>query len=176
MTLKTARLANLLLASLLVGNEVGGRTVVHPALDALPAPAQIAAEREVYRRYGRVMPIAMNLATFSALPVLSRIPDRRSPAFRWTLSGLACFVAMLAVTLAGNLPINRRILTFPPDGSPAQFRALRRRWDRLHTVRVALDVAGLSFLCLGALSRPEAAPSPSPVRTVSKESRPWIRS
>ena len=158
MTLKTARLANLLLASLLVGNEVGGRTVVHPALDALPNPAQIAAEQEIYRRYGRVMPVVMNLATFSSLPVLSRIPDRRSPAFRWTLSGFACFLAMLAVTLVGNVPINRRILDFGTDDPPTAFRALRRRWDRFHTVRVVLDVAGLISLCLGALSRSDAAP------------------
>ena len=159
MTLNTARLANLVLASLLVGNEVGGRTVVHPALDAVPAPAQIAAEQEIYRRYGRVMPVAMNLATFSAVPVLARIPDRRSPAFRSTLAGFACLLAMLAVTLAGNVPLNRRILAFPPAAPPAEFRALRRRWDRFHTARVALDLAGLTLLCRGALARPEGAPT-----------------
>ena len=160
MTLKTLRLVNLVLTGVLAGNEVGGRTVVHPALDALPASAQIPAEQELYRRYGRVMPILMNLAIFSTVPVLSRLRPRNSPAFRFTLAGFGALLAMLAVTLLGNMPLNRQILAFSPQASPEHFRTLRRRWDRLHTIRVILDVAGLILLCLGALSRSDAEPAP----------------
>ena len=52
---------------------------------------------------------------------------------------------MLALTLTANVPINLRTLRFG-GGDEAAWRALRRRWDRLHTVRVALDVAGLVLL------------------------------
>ncbi len=35
--------------------------------------------------------------------------------------------------------------------SREEFMELRERWDRLHTLRVALNVAGLALLCLGVL-------------------------
>ncbi len=33
-----------------------------------------------------------------------------------------------------------------------EFAGLRERWDRLHALRVALDVVGLGFLISGALA------------------------
>ncbi len=67
---------------------------------------------------------------------------------------MMCFVAMLLVTLIGNVPINRRLLELPPqEASYEEFLQLRRRWDRYHTVRNLLNIAGLSISYLGALSR-----------------------
>jgi Domain of unknown function (DUF1772) len=63
----------------------------------------------------------------------------------------ACFVTMLASTLRGNVPINHRVLELSPEADGEEFAELRERWDRLHTLRVALNVAGLAFLCVGAL-------------------------
>jgi hypothetical protein len=70
---------------------------------------------------------------------------------------MVCFAAMLLVTLARNIPINRRLLELPPhEASYEEFLELRRRWDRLHTVRNLLNVAGFSLSCLGALSQTKA--------------------
>ena len=60
-------------------------------------------------------------------------------------------VALLASTRIGNVPINGRIIEMEPEKDQEEFVELRRRWDRLHTLRVALDVAGLAFLVSGAL-------------------------
>ena len=152
MNLKTFRFLNLVLAALLVGNEFGTRTAVHPALWALPTPAHIRAEQALTRRYGTMMPFWMSSVILSCLSVLALIPDRRSSAFRFTLAGTACFVGMLISTLRGNVPINERTLELCPEETPAEdWRRLRERWDRLHTLRVFLNVAGLGFLYLGAL-------------------------
>ena len=84
------------------------------------------AEQEVYRRYGRIMPPFMAATVASAGPALAVIEDRRSPAFRLTLAGAACSAAMLAVTLTGNVPINRRILELPArEESYGEFLRLR---------------------------------------------------
>jgi hypothetical protein len=40
-----------------------------------------------------------------------------------------------------------------PEKDQEVFAELRRRWDRLRTLRVALDVAGLAFLVSGALAK-----------------------
>ena len=154
--LKIAHLVNLILTGMLTGNEFGGRVAVHPALSTLPARTHIQAEQAVYRRYGAIMPLFMTSTIVSAIPVLSLTRDRKSTAFRFTFGGMMCFALMLLVTLIGNVPINRRLLELSPqEESYEEFLELRKRWDRLHTVRNLLNIAGLSFSCLGALSQAE---------------------
>jgi hypothetical protein len=159
---KIPRLLNLALAGALTGNELGGLIAVHPALGNLPAEEHIRAEQEIYRRYGRIMPFFMTATVASAIPVLSANGDRGSAEFRLTLAGMACFATMLAVTLTGNVPINKRILELPArEEFYEEFLDLRRRWDRLHVVRNLLNVAGFTLSSLAALSR--SGPG-SPVR------------
>ena len=155
--MRVARLVNLVLAGMLTGNEFSGFVAIYPALGRLSPLARLQAEQEIYRRYGRIMPFYMSSTIFSFLPVL--ILQRRpgSPAFRFTLAGLACFAAMLGITLTRNLPINARIEELPTEeASFEEFRELRERWDRLHAVRNVLNVAGLVFAGLGALSESRA--------------------
>ena len=155
MALKIARLLNLILAGTLTGNELSGLVAVHPALGNLPAEEHLRAEQEVYRRYGRIMPFFMTATVASAIPVLSAVRDRGSAEFRLTLAGMLCFAAMLAVTLIGNVPINRRILELPArEESYGEFLELRRRWDRLHAARNLLNVLRFVLSCLGALLQP----------------------
>jgi hypothetical protein len=70
---------------------------------------------------------------------------------------MLCYVAMLAVTFAGNMPANRRTLELDPGTVPSgEFLSLRRRWDGFHAVRNLLNAAGLVFAILGALSDAES--------------------
>ena len=151
MPLKIARFVNLMLASVLVGNEFGGWVGTHPALKTLPLPAQVAAERAVTRRYGGLMPFVMTAAIASCLPVLALSPDRRSGGFHCTLGAMLCFLTMLGVTFTGNMPINRRTLAASPEAPPADWHELRSRWDRWHALRNALNFTGLGLLHVGLL-------------------------
>jgi uncharacterized membrane protein len=153
---RIARLVNLVLAGMLTGNEFSTLAATHPALNTLPPLARLQAEQAVYRRNGRLMPGYMLATVVSFLPVLAIERAPRSPAFRYTLAGMACFVAMLGITLTRNLPINRRLEALPAsETSDAEFRALRDRWDRLHAARNLLNIAGLVCACLGAMARIE---------------------
>jgi hypothetical protein len=59
---------------------------------------------------------------------------------------------MLGVTLIGNMPINLRVFRWDEGaGDPDEWRRLRRRWDRLHSIRIPLDVAGFVLITLAAL-------------------------
>ena len=147
--LDAACFANLFFAALLVGNEVGTWAVVHPALKTLPFEANVRPEQAIVRRYARFMPALMIPAIASGALVLAL--GSEGAAFALTLAGVACLTAMLAVTLLGNVPINRRILEASPDMPPPTWWWLRRRWDRLHSARVALDVAALSLLIAAVL-------------------------
>jgi uncharacterized membrane protein len=146
---KVARFVNLVLAGLLAGNEFGTWVALHPSLEKLSTPERIRAEQEVTRRYSAIMPVWMLSVIISCLPVVAL--SRKGPGFLPTAAGTACFVGMLASTLVGNVPINNRVLEISPETDQEEFVELRERWDRLHTLRVVLNVAGLAFLCLGAL-------------------------
>ena len=155
--MKAARICNLFLTGVLTGNEFGGFVGFHPALYRLPTEAHASAEQEITMRFGKIMPPFMVAAIVSFVPVLSLGRDRRS--FRFTLAGMLCYLAMLAVTFAGNMPANRLTLELDPRTvSRDEFLALRRRWDTFHAVRNLLNATGLLFAILGALSdaEPEA--------------------
>jgi uncharacterized membrane protein len=147
----TARVVNVALTGMLTGNELGTKGVAHPALGELPVAAHVRAEQALTRAYGRVMPTVMTATLVSFVPVLALERDRTRA--RLALAGLGSYGVMLAVTLAGNVPINERLLGLDPDAPADQdeFRALRARWERLHTARATLDVAGLACAVLGAV-------------------------
>ena len=151
MILKAARFANLCLTGVLTGNEFGGLVGFHPALHQLPTDAHISAEQAITARFGKIMPPFMTATIVSFVPVLLLTRDRRS--FRFTLAGMLCYLAMLAVTFAGNMPANRRTLELDPKTvSRDEFLALRQRWDAFHVARNVLNAAGLVFTILGTLS------------------------
>ena len=154
MILKTARFLNLLLTGVLTGNEFGGFVGFHPALYELPTEAHARAERAITSRFGKIMPPFMTAAILSFVPVLSLVRNRRSTSFFFTLVGMLCYVAMLAVTFAGNMPVNRRILEMDPaTASSEELLELRRRWDRFHAARNVLNFFGFASALLGALSQ-----------------------
>jgi uncharacterized membrane protein len=152
MALKVMRF-NLLLAGVLTGNEFGGFAGFHPALYELPTEAHARAERAITSRFGKLMPPFMTAAIVSFVPILSLVRHRRSPSFVFTLVGMLCYVAMLALTVAGNMPTNRRVLELDPATvSREEFIGLRKRWDRFHAARNTLNFLGFASALLGALS------------------------
>jgi uncharacterized membrane protein len=147
---RTVRFANVVLAGMLAGNEFGTWAAVHPSLAKLSPPERIRAEQELTRRFGAIMPVWMGSTVVSC--VLALLFARGSAGFRSTLLGTACFAGMLASTRIGNVPINERVLEIDPEQDQEEFAELRKRWDRLHTLRVVLNLAGLGFLISGALT------------------------
>lgn len=138
-------------AGLLTGNEVGTLAVIHPALARLPMPAHLLAEQNVTRRYGRVMPVLMT-ATFSAAAAAAGSATGRA---RWLFAAATgCYGSMLAVTLLGNVPLNSATLRLTEQAPEAELREIRRRWYRLHVLRVALDLSGLTLSALAVAMRP----------------------
>jgi len=148
---RIVRFANLVLAGTLAGNEFGTWAAVHPSLEKLGSRERIRAEQEITRRYAAIMPAWMGSTVASC--VLAVLFSHGTAGFRSTLFGAACFVGMLASTRIGNVPINNRVLEIDPEKDQEEFARLRKLWDRLHTLRVALNVAGLGFLVAGALGR-----------------------
>ena len=145
-------MANVCLAGVLTGNEWGGWVAVHPALDRLPASARLLAEQQVYRRYGRIMPFLMTSTVVLGIAAGS-VRDGSSLEGRLTRAATGCYTAMLAITLVGNIPLNKELVALPDDpAGHARLAELRDKWDRLHTARNLLNLAGFGLTVAGALT------------------------
>ncbi len=147
---KSVQFAGLAMSGLLSGNELATAIGLHPALTALPLPARIEAERTLTTRLGAIMPVYM---TGTVVAVTTAAVDRRgTPGARLAGSAAAATVLMLGITLLGNLPLNARTVAYPPDGGAEGYTDIRRRWERLHRVRVLLDLGAFAALLTAALA------------------------
>jgi hypothetical protein len=145
----TAVFIAVLLAGLLAGSELTSWGIVHPTLWKLDHDSQVRAEKLMYRRFATIDPFLMSAAIVAAFVAAAALDGEPATL---ALAGGACFSVMLAITLLGNMPINVRVLRWDdPGGDPAEWRRLRRRWDRLHTMRVVLDGAGFVLVALAAV-------------------------
>lgn len=137
------------LAGVLTGSELTSWGIVHPTLWKLEHKEQVRAEKLVYKRFGTIDPFLMTATTAACFVATSGLKGR-SATLALTAGG--CYSTMLAITLVGNMPINLRVFRWDEDqGDPEEWRLLRRRWDRLHNIRIPLDLAGFLLITLAAL-------------------------
>ncbi len=140
--------AALLFAALLTGNELGTLTVVHPAVLTLDVTNQVRMEQALTRRFLVIMPVLMTGTVVTTLTAGLRDDGTTRDLLLW--ASLA-YGTMLAITLLGNMVLNVATLrTNPTEATTAAWKTVRRRWDRLHVARNALNVTGLVLVCLAA--------------------------
>ena len=138
-----------LLAGVLAGSELTSWGIVHPTLWKLDHRAQVRAEKLMYRRFATIDPFVMTAAIVACFTAVGAL-DGRSATLA-VVAGL-CFATMLAITLIANMPINVRVLRWDEEhGDPDEWQRIRRRWDRIHTIRVILDSAGFVLIALAVL-------------------------
>jgi uncharacterized membrane protein len=140
-----------LLAGLLAGNEFATLIAFHPALRRIPLRSQVEAERALTGLLGAIMPIYMT-ATLVAVIAAAAV-TAGEPGFAFAFAAAVALGAMLAITLTQNVPLNKRTVTFPLDGDERSWLEIRRRWERLHAVRVVLDISAFAFLAAALAAR-----------------------
>jgi hypothetical protein len=139
------------LAGVLTGSELTSWGIVHPTMWKLEHNAQVRAEKLIYKRFGSIDPFLMTATTGACFIAASGLNGRSATL---ALAAGGCYSAMLGITLVGNMPINLRVFRWDEDhGDPAEWRRLRRRWDRLHNIRIPLDLTGFALVTLAAFHR-----------------------
>jgi len=68
-----------------------------------------------------------------------------------TLAGLLALVAVIAVTLVVEVPIDNQVKTWTTATLPADWEEIRSRWANFHTLRTFLSLAGLAAAVGAAL-------------------------
>lgn len=99
----------------------------------------------------------------------------RRLTFAWALAGAVLFAGSLAVWLAWVAPANGILATWRPGPIPADFQAVRDRWETGHMVIAGLKLLGLVAIALAVLPRdagPRQSQGPVPISPRSGPPRP----
>ncbi len=137
------KLTHLFSFALLAGFMAVTQWSLIPAQNRLPAEGYAILEQGMNDRLETLTPILMIATVASGIGALF-LAWRRSPRTR-ALQGLAlaCAVAMVISTLTINAPVNFAIDTWNTAAPPADWSALRDRWELGHTIRANVGLVGL---------------------------------
>ena len=120
----------LILTGPLVGIELGVAAVVNPLAAKLPDSGFRVVRSGGSRWLGALMPF-WYVASLTLLVALA-VTSGRGPA----IAATAVMVVAVVLTVTVLVPINTRVARWADDADVD--RALTRRWDAFHWVRVAL--------------------------------------
>ncbi|MBW4579398.1 MAG: DUF1772 domain-containing protein [Tildeniella nuda ZEHNDER 1965/U140] len=137
----------LLVAGLMVGNELAVSAFVHPQLCQLKDECHAASAQALARTYGSIMPFWYALTLALTLGTAFIIQPNRT-AFLLAAIASLIWVLVILFTLIRLVPINNQIAQLNLEELPDNWKELRKQWDQLHAVRVVFLV--VAFISLTA--------------------------
>ena len=143
-------ISTIVLAGLLVGNELAIAAFVHPTLYRLEESAHRATASPLAKVLGRVMPLWYALV-FVLIAAAAWVRYTNGENARLLIIAGALWAVTIAFTVSMLVPINSRIASWTRGKYPENWRDDRKRWDGLHRVRVALLTLALICLTAGIL-------------------------
>lgn len=137
------KLMHLFSFALLAGFMAVTQWSLIPAQNRLSAQGYATLEQGMNDRLETLTPILMIATIVSGIGALILV-WRRSPRIRiFQGIALACVVTMVISTLTINAPVNFAIDTWNAAAPPADWSALRDRWELGHTIRAYVGLLGL---------------------------------
>jgi hypothetical protein len=120
-------------------------------ISTIPAMRRMT-ERETVRTHqtqfddlpDRFLPALAVTSTITAFLILF-IADLPTSSIVLYSIGLGAMLVVGLVSVLINVPINRKIRHWSPDAIPEEYPRIRRRWNRVHMLRVFL--AGVALVC-----------------------------
>lgn len=134
---------SILIIGFVGSGEFASVALVHPVIRTLPDDQQLVFEKGLLRTFGRIMPVGMTAAAVLGIAVAIERPSAL------LIAAAAILAVALAVTIAGNVPINLRTGRITDRTAPEGFIAMRRRWDLFQLVRGSLQLVGFVLVTVG---------------------------
>jgi hypothetical protein len=136
----------ILLAGLMVGNELAVGLFLHPTLAHLADGLHAPTRRAFAALFGRVMPFWYAAVALLTIAVTWLDPPLRSMDGKLLLASSVLWVIAIVYSVIFPAPLNSRIAAWQLQSLPATWQSDRRRWDHLHAFRMVLLL--LAYLCL----------------------------
>jgi uncharacterized membrane protein len=151
MKVKTVQLSTIMLFALVMGVFWGTWFSLSRSMAELPAQTFLDVGHKMIRNLGAPMSILMPLSLASAVFLLILLP-KRSKAFALAVAGFLLMILALVVTLAIEVPIDKKIELWKVTILPAGWTAIRDRWEFYHTVRTFVSIAAVALVVASSLS------------------------
>jgi len=152
----TLEIAAIVVAGTMTGNEIAVAVFVHPRIRRLEDAVHIRAAQTLASALGAAMPFWYALTFLLSLAVTFVAHAMWSTSWWIALGSVALFAAMIVYSVLLPVPINNQVARWQPDSLPANWRELRRRWDRLHAIRVVFLVVALIVIVKSSVIRSSA--------------------
>jgi Anthrone oxygenase len=151
MKLKVAQFSTIILFALVMGVFWGTWFALSRSIIAFRPQTFLDIGQTAIRNLALPMRILMPVALLSAVILLVLLP-KRSAAFALALAGFALMVFALVVTLAVEVPIDNQIKVWTVSTLPANWEALRDRWEFYHALRTFMSIGALVSVTASTLS------------------------
>lgn len=150
-------IAAVVVAGTMVGNELAVAVFFHPRISRLDDTTHVRAAQALAQVLGRVMPFWYALTLVLNLGVVFVARTVWTASWWLAIGAAGLFAVMILYSVLLLVPINNQAARWQPESLPANWRALRRRWDTLHAVRVVVLFVALVLLVASFVARPVAA-------------------
>ncbi|MFB3909073.1 MAG: anthrone oxygenase family protein [Candidatus Eisenbacteria bacterium] len=147
MLLDILQWVTIVLVALVAGVFWGPWLGLSRAMRTLPPETFLSIGQTMIRLLAPIMPVLTILAAIAQVALLvATLGQGPRVASALIAVGLALYLVALIVTLAVEVPIDKKIRAWSAASLPADWKALRDRWERFHTVRTWSALAGFAAL------------------------------
>lgn len=77
--------------------------------------------------------------------------DKKSRWFYFLVISIVCLIIPLILTITLEVPINNQVISWNPSTAPADWTALRDRWELIGVVRVVFALLSFGFFSIGVI-------------------------
>jgi uncharacterized membrane protein len=151
MKLKIAQFSTIILFALVMSVFWGTWFTLSRSIAAFRPQTFLDIGQTAIRNLAVPMSVLMPLSLASALVLLAVLP-KRSAAFTLAGAGFLLMVCALVVTLTFEVPIDNQIKVWTVETLPADWQAMRDRWEFYHALRTFASIAALASVTASALS------------------------
>jgi uncharacterized membrane protein len=128
----------------LMVNWIGlGRAMSH-----LSAPTYVEFHQATNHTFDPYMPIVVAGALLGGIVLAILSPGIPSVSGELAIAGSVCYVAVLAISLSTNVPINNQVGRWSVQSPPDDWALIRAKWIRFHIVRTLVSLPALASYIL----------------------------
>lgn len=141
------RLLVLFLAALATGALMVNWIGLARAMARLSSPAYVEFHQATNDTFDPYMPVVVVGAALGGAVLAALAPRLTSASGCLALIGAGCYAAVLAISLATGVRMNRQIAGWQVTHPPENWMKVRARWIRFHILRTLVSIpALLSYL------------------------------
>jgi uncharacterized membrane protein len=151
-TWKTTTCLALFLLTLVTGVFWGTWFTLTRSIETFSAAEFIHIGQTIIANVAWPMRILMPACILFMILSIWLVPEKKSLGFYFGVTACLFIIIALLITLLVEVPIDNQIRTWTTETVPADWTALRARWQVFHTARTFVSLASLASLILAVLS------------------------